>query len=172
MESKTDRRKFLELAALGGGASLLLAASYAPAARAAGTTEALLLSCMDYRLIDEIERYMSARGLRDRYVHVILSGASLGAVSDKHPAWSQTFWEHLAIAVETHKVRRVLLMDHRDCDAYKLELGDEHLKDQKAERQAHAVPLRQLKERIREKYPEVEVEMKLMALGGRVEAIT
>ena len=169
MEANNDRRKFLGLAALGGGG--LLAASFAPQARAAGTTEALLLTCMDDRLMDEIERYMSARGLRDRYLHLILSGASLGVMSDQHPAWGQTFWEHLAIATEVHRIRRVIVIDHRDCDAFRLELGEEHLKDQRAERQAHAAPLRRLKDRIREKYPEVEVEMKLMALGGRVEAI-
>ena len=171
MKKQTDRRKFLELVALGGGASLLAAGAYAPQARAAGTAEALLLTCMDFRLMDEIERYMSARGLRDRYVHVILSGASLGAVSEKHPAWKQTFWEHLGIAAELHGIRRVIVMDHRDCDAYQQELGEEHPKDAKAEKQAHTIELRKLKDQIREKYPEIEVEMRLMALGGRVEAI-
>ena len=36
---------------------------------------------------------------------------------------------------------------------------------------AHTVELRKLKDQIREKYPEIEVETRLMALGGRVEAI-
>ena len=57
------RRKFIEVATLGAGAALLAAA--APrAARAASKTEALLLSCMDYRLMDDVERYMAGRGLR------------------------------------------------------------------------------------------------------------
>ena len=172
MDAKTDRRKFLELIVLGGTATWLAPAAYAPAARAAGAAEALLLSCTDFRLMDEIERYMTARGLRDRYVHVALEGASLGVDSDKHPAWSATFWEQLELAVEHQRIRRVIVIDHRDCDAYRRELGDEHLKDVKTERQAHAAELRKLKDRIREKYPEVEVEMKLMQLGGRVEAIT
>ena len=171
MEQQTDRRKFLELVALGGGASLLAAGSYAPQAQAAGTAEALLLTCMDFRLMDEIERYMSARGLRDKYDHVILAGASLGAVTDKHPAWNQTFWEHLDLAVQHERIRRVIVIDHRECGAYKRLLGEEHLKDAKVERQTHAAELRKLKDRIREKYPEIEVEMKLMSLGGRVEAI-
>lgn len=89
-EPPLTRRKFLEIASLGAGASLLTAA-WLPA-RAAGGTEALLLSCMDYRLVDEIERYMSGRGLRDKYDHIVLAGASLGAVTDKFPAWNTTFW--------------------------------------------------------------------------------
>lgn len=172
MDSQTDRRKFLQLVALGGGASLLATATCSPQAQAAGKTEALLLTCMDFRLMDEIERYMSARGLRDKYVHVVLAGASLGAVTDKYPAWNKTFWEHLGIAIQLHSIRRVIVMDHRDCGAYKLIFGEEHLKDPKAEKQAHAAELRKLKDQIREKYPELEVEMLLMALGGRVEKIT
>lgn len=71
----TTRRNFLKLAALGGSASLL--ASFVPStAQAAGGTDALLLSCMDYRLVDETERYMTGRGLRDKYDHVILAGAA------------------------------------------------------------------------------------------------
>ena len=80
---KKNRRKFLQLATLGGGVSLLSAASWLPEARAATTTDALLLSCMDFRLVDDIERYMSGRGLRDKYDHVVLAGASLGAITDK-----------------------------------------------------------------------------------------
>lgn len=57
---------------------------------------------MDYRLIDETERYMSARGLRDKYDHIILAGASLGALTDQYPAWNQTFWEHLEIALSSY----------------------------------------------------------------------
>lgn len=172
MEKQTDRRKFLELVALGGGASLLAAGAHVPQAHAAGTTEALLLTCMDFRLMDEIERYMSARGLRDKYDHIVLAGASLGAVTDKYPAWNKTFWEHLDISIQLHHIRRVIVIDHRDCGAYKLVLGEEHLKDAKVEKQTHAAELRKLKDQIREKYPELEVEMKLMSLGGRVESIT
>src|SRR5687767_3220426 len=104
------RRRLLQLAALGAGVSLLTPF----AARAAKNVDALLLSCMDYRLMDDIERYMSGRGLRDNYDHIILAGASLGAVTDKYPAWNQTFWEHLGAAIQLHNIQTVVLMDHRD----------------------------------------------------------
>jgi hypothetical protein len=76
-----SRRKLLKLAALGGGVCLLAAL---PEARSAGATDVFLLTCMDFRLIDDIERYMAGRGLRDKYDHVILAGASVGAVTDKY----------------------------------------------------------------------------------------
>lgn len=167
-----SRRKFLQLAALGGGASLLAVTSLLPEARAAGQTDALLLSCMDFRLMDDIERYMSGRGLRDKYDHVVLAGASLGAITDKYPAWNKTFWEHLDIAIKLHHIHTVIVMDHRDCGAYKVILGPEHAKDPKKEKDTHAAQLKKLKGMINDKHPKLKVELLLMALDGKVETIS
>lgn len=168
---ENNRRKFLQLAALGGGVSLLAATSMLPEARAASTTDALLLSCMDFRLMDDIERYMSGRGLRDKYDHIVLAGASLGAVTDKYPAWNKTFWEHLDIAISLHSIHTVIVMDHRDCGAYKVILGPEHAKDPKVEKDTHATQLKKLRGLISAKYPKLKVETLLMALDGKVEVL-
>lgn len=169
---KQSRRKFLQLAALGTGVSLLAATSLLPEARAAGATDALLLSCMDFRLMDDIERYMSGRGLRDKYDHIVLAGASLGALTDKYPAWNKTFWEHLDISMKLHNIHTVIVMDHRDCGAYKVILGAEHAKEPRVEKETHAAQLKKLKTRIMEKYPKLKVETLLMALDGKVELIS
>lgn len=169
---KNARRKFLQLAALGGGVSLLAATSLLPQARAAGATDALLLSCMDFRLMDDIERYMSGRGLRDKYDHVVLAGASLGAITDKYPAWNKTFWEHLDIAIKLHNIHTVVVLDHRDCGAYKVILGPEHAKEPKLEKDTHAAQLKKLQGMINEKYPKLKVETLLMALDGKVETVS
>ena len=167
-----SRRAFLQLAALGAGVSLLAPRSWLPEARAAGGTDALLLSCMDYRLIADIQRYMSGRGMRDKYDHVILAGASLGAITDKYPAWNKTFWEHLDIAIKLHNIHSVIVMDHRDCGAYKVILGAEHAKTPNVEKNTHAAQLKKLKGMISEKYPKLKIEMLLMALDGKVETIS
>lgn len=166
-----SRRKFLQLAALGGGVSLLASVSLLPQARAAGGTDALLLSCMDFRLMDDIERYMSGRGLRDKYDHIVLAGASLGAITDKYPAWNKTFWEHLDIAIQLHSIHTVIVMDHRDCGAYKVILGPEHAQEPKKEKDTHAAQLKKLQGMINQKYPKLKVETLLMALDGQVETV-
>jgi carbonic anhydrase len=165
--AEKSRRRFLQLAALGGGAGLLATLRDA---RSAGGTDVFLLSCMDFRLMDDIERYMAGRGLRDKYDHVILAGASLGAVTDKFPAWNKTFWEHLDIAIKLHNIHTVMIMDHRDCGAYKLVLGEAHMKDPKTERDTHSTQLKTLKGMINRKYPRLQVETLLMELDGKVEA--
>jgi carbonic anhydrase len=115
---------------------------------------------------------MFGRGLRDKYDHVVLAGASLGAITDKYPAWNQTFWEHLAIAIRLHHIHTVIVMDHRDCGAYKVMLGDQHAQDPAMERDTHTAQLKQLKGRIGERHPTLTVEMLLMALDGTAEVIS
>lgn len=82
----------------------------------------LLLSCMDLRLLDEITRFMDHDGLNNRYDHVILAGAALGALggdSGKHQHWKRTFFDHLEIAYKLHHIKDVYIIEHRDCGAYR-----------------------------------------------------
>ncbi|PYN94641.1 MAG: hypothetical protein DMD89_21080 [Candidatus Rokuibacteriota bacterium] len=168
-----DRRQFLRVLAVGGtvaGMGMLFPSTGARAAEE--DTEALLLSCMDYRLTDQTTRYMSGRGLRDKYDHIILAGAALGALTEKFPAWNQTFWDHVSVARDLHKIRKVILLDHRDCGAYKVILGEDFAKDPAKETAVHTAQLRRLRTMVKEKYPALGVELLLMALNGNVEVIS
>lgn len=169
--AESGRRSFLQTAVLGGGATLLASMLPAGVTNAAGKTEALLLSCMDFRLMDEIEKYMGGRGLRDKYDHIVLAGASLGAVTDKYPAWNKTFWDHLDIAIKLHHIPKVIVLDHRDCGAYKVILGEDFAKNPAKERDAHAKKLTELASLIKKQHPRLEVERLLMSLDGKVETI-
>ena len=126
---------------------------------------------MDYRLVNKTERYMSGRKLRDKYDYVILAGASLGALTDKYPAWGKTFWEHLDVAIQLHHIKKVMVMDHRDCGAYKVILGEDCCKDRDKETAVHAEKLKELRTQINAKHPKLGVELLLMALDGKVETI-
>ena len=165
-----DRRTFLKLAALGGGAMLLSATPLRHAA-AAGDVEALLLSCMDYRLVDDTARYMDGRGMTNNYDHVILAGAGLGALTEKEPAWGQTFWKHVEVAKALHGIKKVMVMDHRDCGAYKVFLGQDLKDDRTKETAVHGEVLGKLGAMIREKHPDLGVELLIMALDGTVEKV-
>jgi len=159
-------------AVLSGATGVGLAAAIMPgASRAAGHCEALLLTCMDYRLANEVTSYMDARGLRDKYDHVILAGASLGALNDRFPQWNDIFMGHLELAVQLHEVHRVIILDHRDCGAYRLILGDAAVKDPEVEFRSHVRQLYALRSAITIKHPHMEVEIGLMGLDGKVTQI-
>ncbi|PYN98138.1 MAG: hypothetical protein DMD91_15890 [Candidatus Rokuibacteriota bacterium] len=167
-----DRRQFLRIVTVGAsaiGATLLIPNT---GLRAADETEALLLSCMDYRLTDQTTRYMDKHGLKNKYDHIILAGAALGAITEKFPAWNTTFWDHVAVASDLHKIRKVIVLDHRDCGAYKVVLGEDFAKDPAKETAIHATQLRRLRTMIKEKYPALGVELLLMALDGKVQTIS
>lgn len=147
----------------------VVAAGFKPGiARASGHAEALLVTCMDYRLVNEVENYMTARGLRDKYDHLILAGASLGALNDKFPTWNEVFWTHLDLAVQLHEVHRVIVIDHRDCGAYKLVLGEGAVKDADTEFKSHVKQLYALRSQVTARHSHMEVEIGLMALDGTV----
>ncbi|HEX4112957.1 MAG TPA: carbonic anhydrase [Stellaceae bacterium] len=163
-----DRRHFTSLAAAGGAAMIALAPRLA---RAAGEADALLLTCMDYRLTGKVTDYMSGQGLAGKYDHVILAGASLGAVTSKFPDWGRTFRQHLDVAIELHRIHEVIVIDHRDCGAYKVILGRDDAGDPAAETKIHAEMLHRLRAEIHREHPTLGVRLGLMALDGSVEPI-
>lgn len=159
------RRHFLRMALVGGAvAAAGSALPFAPA-QAGGTAEALLLSCMDYRLVDDIVRYMDARAMTNQYDHVVLAGGALGAVSDKLN-WGRTFWDHLDVAIKLHHIHKVIILDHKDCGAYRVVFE----KDFKGEDELaiHREQLGKLRAAIKEKHPDLEVETLIMDLDGKV----
>lgn len=95
-----------------------------------GRGPVLLLSCMDLRFMDEIMQFMDEDGMTNRYDHITLAGASLGAMGGDaalgptFPCLTATFWEHLTWAYDLHGIKDVYLIEHRDCGAYGLMLGD------------------------------------------------
>ncbi len=116
---------------------------------------------------------MTQRGLRDKYDHIILAGASLGVLAeDNYPTWNKTFWEHLDVAIQLHKIHKVIVVDHRDCGAYKVVLEQDFAKDPTLETVAHASKLQELRKQLKAKYPDLDVELLLMSLNGKVEVIT
>jgi carbonic anhydrase len=162
------RRSFLTLATAASGATLLFSA--APA-RAASKAEALLLSCIDYRLVNDTHNFMDGLGMTDKYDHLVIAGASVGVLHEGFAAWHETFWTHLEVAIALHGIHKVIVLDHRDCGAYKIAHGAEHAADPAAEFTLHTEQMNKLAAMVKERRPELEFEGFLMALDGSVEKL-
>src|SRR5262245_17590523 len=113
-----SRRKFLAFA---GG--IVTASSLALPARASGNIEALGFTCIDYRLVDDAVAFFAKQGLTNEYDTVSLAGASLAAVSPVFPSSNAAFWDHVDIAKKLHNIKEIVVVDHRDCGAYKVAFG-------------------------------------------------
>jgi hypothetical protein len=111
------------------------------ASKAAGVP-ILMLQCMDSRYPHRTLQTMDSMGLRGKYDQLILPGASLGVVlrertePPKKVDWQSSFLDQLGVAIDLHQVSEVLILDHRDCGAYKVFLGVTP-DDPKAEKDAH-----------------------------------
>jgi hypothetical protein len=172
------RRRFIELAGTAGAAALVstglnLGLTKVPTLFAAGGAgvEALVLSCMDFRLVNEVGFLLNEHGLVNKYDQVILAGATLGVATDKYPAWAETFWNHLDLAIKLHSIKRVIAVDHRDCGAYKLVFNKDYGKLPDEETQIHTKVMSDFRDLVRRKQPDIEVELLLMWLDGHVQPI-
>jgi|JI6StandDraft_1071083.scaffolds.fasta_scaffold00697_6 carbonic anhydrase len=84
---------------------------------------AIVVSCMDFRLINKVKDMMISRGYSDNYDFFVLAGAALGYVQKKMPAWQSVLHDHLHYAIALHHVREVIFVDHLDCGLYKQTYG-------------------------------------------------
>ena len=61
--------------------------------------EAFAVSCMDFRLVDDMVYFMDGLGYNNNYDQFVLAGASLGFTQEKYPSWGQALLDHLAIGL-------------------------------------------------------------------------
>lgn len=160
------RRAFGGLIVAAGSLALL------PSAALAGHAEALVLTCMDYRLVDDAVKFFDAKHLTNEYDQVSLAGASLAAVSNKFPSSNAAFWDHVGIAKTLHHIKKVIVVDHRDCGAYKVAFGDKFAAEKAAETAQHKQVMAEFKAALAKKHPDLSVEFYLMALDGKAEPIS
>jgi carbonic anhydrase len=111
----------------------------------------LLLQCMDSRYPHRTIQTMDSMGLRGKYDQLILAGASLGVVYKQE--WQTTFFDQLAFAIKEHGVSSVLILDHRDCGAYKkLRVPPVYPDNPEKEKEAHIQTSKQAIKVIRAKF--------------------
>ena len=153
------------------GVSLLGISALPQVARAAGSAEALALTCIDFRLVDDGIRFLDSLHLTKEYDQVALAGASLAAVSPKFPSSNAAFWDHVDIAKSLHHIKKIVVLDHRDCGAFKVAFGKNFAGEHNAETAQHKTVMAQMKAELAKKHPDLGAEFYLMALGGTAERL-
>ena len=104
-------------------------------------------------------------------LEALADAASLAAVSPKFPKANAAFWDQLAISKELHHIKKVILLDHRDCGAYKVAFGKEFAAGHNAETAQHKSVMESLKVALAQMHPDLGAEFYLMALDGKAERI-
>jgi len=105
------------------------------------------------------------------YDQVSLAGASLAAVSDKFPSSNAAFWDHIGIAKTLHHIKKVIVVDHRDCGAYKVSFGKDYKADAAGETTQHKSVMEQVKAKLAKTHPDLASEFYIMGLDGKTERV-
>lgn len=82
--------------------------------------KAIVLSCIDYRFVDVMIRYLEEGRLAQKYDVTAVAGSSLGFNQREFKHWPQTIRDQIDLAIELHHIKQVVVFDHMDCGAYSL----------------------------------------------------
>ena len=107
---------------------------------------------MDYRLQGTLNDWLAARGMEGRYDRVSLAGG----VHDLAAVMRQ-----VGFAVQLHRIHSVVLVNHENCGAY----GPDGDLDR------HRQDLRKARNRIRQDFPHLEVELYYLLMDGTFQRI-
>lgn len=130
--------------------------------------EVLLVTCIDFRFFHKVAEHIEAAGLSGKFDHVILAGAELGAMVDFPPEpklhWQQFFLEHLELSKALHNIKKVLVLGHRDCGAYRKFKVLPNNPTAGEELEAHKHHANRLEALVKRFYPDLQVEKYLLSL--------
>ena len=166
LRGQFSRRGFIQATALGAAAVTL--APYSAFA-ATGNYEAMVLSCIDPRTQEGVRRAMLRRRLIGKYSQVILAGGAIGVVAPAFKEWHKTFWDNLDASVQLHSIKKVVVINHRDCGAAKIAYGADKLKSRDDETAIHRASFAEFRKQCKERHPKLAVETGLISLQGKVE---
>lgn len=121
-------------------------------------TTGIIVTCMDFRLQEAINKWISENFQPKTFDRVALGGG----VKNLH-----TILEQIDIAHRLHHIKKVVLINHEDCGAY----GQENFPDNQTEHLRHTEDLKNAKEKVKQAYPDLEVETYYLQLNGTFEAI-
>lgn len=138
-------------------------------------SDVLLLTCIDFRFLYRINKFMNKLGYKNNYDHFTLAGASLGVnagVNKMIRSWQKTWWDHLRLAISLHKIKKIIIIDHEDCGAYKKFLGfNNEIEDAQnpniiptSEINIHSKYLRNAYALIKKVYPWLSIDLYIIGL--------
>ncbi len=169
-----DRRQFLKY--LVGAASLITmtAANAAPAQaekKIPKLPKALVLSCIDYRVLEAERYFLSLQNLGNLYDLTALAGSSLALSGVPHQSDAMAFWDQLDISYRLHHIKKVIVLDHQDCAAFAYKINPQLSDDPQLELQTHQESMSRAYWAIRDKYPDLNIELYFVSLNAEVKSI-
>ena len=130
--------------------------------------KAMVLSCIDPRFQSVVFNYLRKRKLSGKYSSFTIAGSAIGVTAQKFKKWHKTFWDNLETSIKLHKIKKLIVINHRDCGAAKIINGKKKF-DNFNETEVHKNSFTKIKKRFKNKYPNLKIETNLVSLNKNVE---
>jgi hypothetical protein len=134
--------------------------------------KALVLSCIDYRILEAERYFLSLQNLGGQYDFTALAGASLALSGMPHQYDADAFWDQLDISYRLHHIKKVIILDHQDCAVYQYKIDPSLTANPELELTTHTEYLSRAYWAIRDRYPDLNIELYFVNLNTDVKQIS
>ena len=128
----------------------------------------MVLSCIDPRFQPIVFNYLRKKKLSGKYSSFTIAGSAVGVTANKFKRWHKVFWDNLETSVKLHNIKKLIVINHRDCGAAKIINGKKEFSDIN-ETKVHKSSFKKIKKIFRKKYPKLSIELKIISLNSKVE---
>ena len=128
----------------------------------------MVLSCIDPRFQTIVFNYLKKKKLTGKYSSFTIAGSAIGVTANKFKRWHKTFWDNFDTSIKFHNIKKLIVINHRDCGAAKIINGKKTF-DNFHETKIHKSSFNKIKKRFKNKYPNLNIETILISLNKTVE---
>jgi carbonic anhydrase len=128
----------------------------------------MVLSCIDPRFQSIVFNYLKKKKLNGKYSSFTIAGSAIGITANKFKRWHNVFWDNFDISIKLHNVKKLIVINHRDCGAAKI-VNKKKEFSKANETTVHRNSFQKIKKIFRKKYPKLSIELKLISLNNKVE---
>ena len=128
----------------------------------------MVLSCIDPRFQPIVYNYLKKKKLIGKYSSFTIAGASLGVTAAKFKKWHKTFWDNIDTSIKLHKIKKLIVINHRDCGAAKI-INRKKIFSNDIETNIHRDSFQKIKKLFKKKYPRLSIELNIISLNKKVE---
>ena len=86
----------------------------------------------------------------------------------KFKRWHKVFWDNFETSVKLHNIKKLIVINHRDCGAAKIINGKKDFTNIN-ETNVHKNSFQKIKKIFKKKYPKLSIELKIISLNSNVE---
>ena len=130
--------------------------------------KAMVLSCIDPRFQPIVYNYLKKKKLMGKYSAFTIAGSAVGVTANRFKKWHKVFWENFDTSVKLHNIKKLIVINHRDCGAAKIINGKKNFSTIN-ETKVHKISFQKLKKIFKKKYPKLKIELKLVSLNNKIQ---